>query len=368
MNIFDPGKTSHTLIKDVVELIAAGQPAKAAPLLPDLFAAIREDDDPAAVGDYVFGAALARRVCAETADEANLYLRRFEVPQIRLFNLLAHEVPQVGLTTTIANRAIAKALTGQRHATIIDVGIGTGRQITALLALMEDDGCLPERLTVIGIEPSDPSLQQAGAALREAARALGITLELHPVCTAVERLEPRDWARIADLCVTRPVINGSFSFHHIADVAGRDVRNDVLRRLRSLRPLALVLCEPDVHHLEPSFARRFASCWTHFRATFEVIDALPIPRQQDKDALKTAFFGREIADILGNPEGKRSERHESTASWLERLRATGFQPNLDVELPASGPVIEVTRRPGYATLDYLGTPLVAVLAAAPTQR
>ena len=92
-----------------------------------LLEAVRRDDDPRAVGYYVFGAALARRLSKDAAEEANLYLNRFDVPQIHLFNLLAHEVPQVGLTTVIANRCIAGAIEGSAHPTVIDVGIGTAQ-------------------------------------------------------------------------------------------------------------------------------------------------------------------------------------------------------------------------------------------------
>lgn len=349
----------------IVEAIIAQRCADAERCVAHLFDAIRDDEDPAAVTYSVFGAALARRLSPETAEQANLYLRRFEVPQIRLFNLLAHEVPQVGLTTIIANRCIAKALAEQSEHTIIDIGIGTGRQMTSLLHLMAAQGCLPRRVTMIGIEPSARSLAQAEDNVRSAARELGVELDFHPVCRSVERLDDEDWASLGELCRTRPAINGSFAFHHIADVDGRDVRNDVFLRLRTLNPLALVLSEPNVHHLEPDFGLRFANCWHHFRATFEVIDALPIKEQQDKDALKACFFGREIADILGTPEHMRSERHESSASWLRRLAETGFVPCLDVQLPPPGPVIRATARNGYATLDYDHEPLVAVLAAAP---
>ncbi len=346
----------------VVEAIASNNTAGAEAHVAELFAAIGDQVAPESVGYYVFGAALARRLSPAVAEQANLYLSQFDVPQIRLFDLLATQVPQVALTTVIANRCIARALRGSSHATLIDVGIGTGRQITSLLTLLHDEGQLPERLTLIGIEPAEWCIAVAQQNVSELAAKLGVELDFHAFSSPIEHLDQQAWAALARLCPTRPVINGSFAFHHISDIDGRDVRDDVFLRLRSLDPVALVLSEPDVNHHEPDFSRRFTNSWRHFETTFRVIDGLPIT-QVDKDALKVNFFGREIADILGNPEGTRSERHETSASWLRRLRATGFEPELEVDLPASGLVIGVAARGDHATLEYRGESLVAVLAS-----
>ncbi len=351
-------------LRRIAHGIATGANREAERELGELLASVEHDGDPRAIGYCVFAAALARRLSRAAAEEANLYLNRFDVPQIHLFNLLANEVPQVGLTTIMANGCIARAIAGHPHPVVIDVGIGTGRQMTSLLELLRQSGQLPARLTLIGIEPSDWSLDLAEKNVRSAAVDLGIELSFHRFCNVAEGLTRDDWHRLGELCRTRPAINASFALHHVSDVGGRDVRDDVLLRLRSLNPAALVLSEPNVHHLERDFLLRFENCVHHFETTFSVIDALSIS-QTDKDALKVCFFGREIADILGNAEETRSERHESTTSWLGRLARTGYAPSLEIELPPSGPVIRVTRRDGYATLDSGEEPLVAVLCATP---
>ena len=80
---------------------------------------------------------------------ANLYLSRFEVPQIHLFNVLGRAVPFVGLATRISNDAIMQALAAQLRPTLIDVGIGTGCQACLLLDSLAQPGRLPRRLTVM---------------------------------------------------------------------------------------------------------------------------------------------------------------------------------------------------------------------------
>jgi SAM-dependent methyltransferase len=332
--------------------------------LTALLAEVGRDPDPRVIDLYVFGAALARRISGTAAAEANLYLRQFDVPQIHLFNLLAVSAPFVGLAGVIANREIQRTASGDQHPTVIDVGIGTGRQVVALLEAMTASETLPAALTVIGIEPSEFCLDLAHQNVADAARKAGLPVTFRPFLRAAEAITFDEWHAIKAACTGRPVINASFALHHVGDVGGKDVRNDLLRRLRWLDPKLLVLSEPNVHHYEKDFLRRFHNCWEHFRAAFAAVDGTTAALC-DKNALKVCFFGREIADILANAEEQRSERHESTASWLARLAETGWDARYDGELPDAGEVITPRKKDGYASLDFRGAPLVSVLCAVP---
>lgn len=353
-------------LHDIAQRIGAGD-AAAGPALRRLLAEMQAHPDPRCTGLVVFGAAMAQRLADGSGAEANLYLRQFEVPQIHLFNLLGRAVPFVGLATRIANDAIAAAIDGIAHPTLIDVGIGTGRQFALLIDELAAAGRLPQALTVIGIEPSAWALDEARATLEAAATRHGLPLQFFGFSASAEALEDTDWAFIAAACSAAPVVNASFALHHIADDAdGRDLRNTVLRRLQALAPRQLVLAEPDVDHLEPRFFQRFQNCFAHFGAVFRTLDALPLD-QADRDALKVGFFGREIADILSTPEARRSERHESAASWAQRLATTGFallpapQP-----LPASpSAAVAVVHRGQRMALQAGDEPVVAIFCAAP---
>lgn len=344
--------------------IARGELDRADRDLQGLLSEAARDADPRAVNLCVFGAALARRIAGASEQEANLYLQRHELPQIQLFDLLATAAPFVGLAGVIANAEIVRACAGEACPTLVDVGIGTGRQVVALLQAMAREGTLPRSLTVVGVEPSASSLELAQRNVAAAAKAVGTEVAFHGFHAAAESLMPADWRAVRAACTSRPVVNASFALHHVADVGGRDVRDDVLRRLRGLRPKLLVLSEPDVHHLERDFLRRFRNCWEHFSAAFDAIDATGADRR-DKAALKACFFGREIADILAAPEPLRSERHESTASWLARLASTGWESDFRGALPPSRDGVTPRRRPGRASLEFGGTPLVSVMCAVP---
>ena len=323
--------------------------------------------DPRCTGLMVFASAMAERLADANVETANLYLRRFAIPQIELFNLLGKHVPMARMATQIANQVLAQSIIGEAHPTLIDVGIGTGRQFSALLDDLAGRSALPPALTIVGIEPAADALNQARLHLMTQAARLGVQLRFLGFPKAAEALGEDDLARIAGACHSAPAINAAFALHHIADDAqGRDQRNAVLRRLHALQPRCLVLAEPDVDHHEPRFFQRFRNCFAHFGAVFQVLDALPV-RQAERDALKVGFFGREIADILGTPEGLRSERHESAAAWFQRLSATGFAVRTaGVALPASGhPAVAAEQRGLRVALTGGSDSLVSIFVAAP---
>jgi hypothetical protein len=349
----------------VARQIEAGDTG-AEPALRVLLDQLSTHADPRCVGLYVFAAGLARRLAGAAVEQANLYLTRFERPQIHLFNLLGRSVPFVGLATQLANQALMRAIAGHARPTVIDVGIGTGRQIGVLLESLAAAEKLPRQLTVIGIEPSAWALDEARQHIHQTADRLGANVSFFGVEASAESLSAGDWLQIRQACTSRPVVNASFALHHIADDEdGDDQRDTVLRRLRTLNPALLVLAEPDVDHLERGFYRRFSNCMAHFGAVFRTLDRLPLA-QADRDALKVGFFGREIADILGSPEAQRSERHESAAQWLRRLDAAGFDlgPVDAGALPAAGPV-RIGRHAGHLSLDAMDEPVVALFTATP---
>ncbi len=328
---------------------------------------LQQSDDPRHVGLYVFGAALAQRLDGRTATQANLYLRRYDRTQIELFNLLGRALPFVGLATTVCNQAIAQACRGMRSAVLIDVGIGTGRQLLQLLPTLAAQGL--RELTVIGIEPAEVALQMAHAQLQQAGRELGLAMRMLPVLGSVETLEEGAWALIRAACAgASPIVNASFALHHIDDDdQGRDQRQCVLQRLHELDPALLVLAEPDVDHLEKALYPRFRNCFAHFSAVFDTLDHLDLA-QADRDALKVGFFGREIADILGQAEERRSERHESASQWLRRLADAGFDVAIDETAAAAGTAqgpVQLRRRAYHCSLEASGEPVVALFCARP---
>lgn len=354
-------KKYATLLAVVHETLA-GRTDNARALLADLVDGL----DAGAHGEdlqyYIFASALSKRLESDKAAEINLYLRQFEKTQISLFNLLAQHLPTVALAGPLANEVLAGYMVGEDEVTLLDVGIGSGRQEVALLYLLAGQGRLPRRLNVVAIEPDAGSLLEAGSALADAAESLGVELEFVPVHKVVEELDEEDWRMFASFNAPLFVL-GAFAVHHVRSAPGQAARDALFRRLRALEPDAVVLCEPSSNHDSSSLVERFEASWHHFGLTFRIIDGLEVD-DREKAAMKM-FFAREIEDILANAEETRCERHEPVDAWVRRLREAGFTPCAEwsaVSRQGAGPV-RVAARDGYLGLDYGDETLVAILCA-----
>ena len=311
---------------------------------------------------YLFARALSSRLASEKAAEINLYLRQFQDTQISLFNLLARHLPTVALTAPLANELLARFVGGHDEVTLLDIGIGSGHQETAMLRLLAAQGRLPRRLNVVAIEPDAGSLIEAQMGLFEASVELGFELEFVPVHRVVEDLTEADWSEVAAFDCPL-VVNASFAAHHIQCTEGSTLRDRIFCRIRELDPDAVVLAEPSSNHHAASLVERFKAAWHHFGATFRLIDELEV-EPWEASAMKM-FFAREIEDIVANAETTRCERHEPVDAWVQRLRRAGFTPYADLEFARETrhALVRVAPREGYVGLDYADETLVAVICA-----
>ncbi|RCW50271.1 GRAS family protein [Paenibacillus prosopidis] len=276
---------------------------------------------------YLFATALMKRLDPVRNEQMNLYLRKYDVPQIELFNLLAQKYPLVANASRFANSLLARYVHPGEPVSFLEIGIGTGRQIVSLLQELALQDRRPSSIELFAIEPNEQCLRQAQENVMVAAESCGIRVSFHPIPYEIESMPDEIWSRLA--VGSSKIVNASFALHHIRDThAGSAGKNGVLRKLSSLRPAVVVMCEPDSDHQTSDAISRFINCWQHFSLVFELIDQLDIPPEQ-KRALKI-FFSREIEDIIGNPEHLRCERHESTAHWIDRLERAGFSPNPDM--------------------------------------
>jgi hypothetical protein len=146
----------------------------------------------------LFAHALIKAVDPVSEDETNIYLRQYERSHIDLFNLLADSFPPIAHTSAAANSATAELITaavlsGTREVTLLDLGIGGGRQISSLIRILAEREAVPFRLTIIGVDPLARNLEQAGVGLTDLATALRIPFQFIPVRAAVEDLTLDDW-------------------------------------------------------------------------------------------------------------------------------------------------------------------------------
>ncbi len=259
--------------------------------------------------------ALNKRIHSSFIGE-NIYLGKYEVSQIQLFNILIEKFPFVRFSQQIVNNAIVEALQHTEEATIIDIGIGQGTQILNIIAGAKMLQNL-KKLHFIGIEPFGDALAQAEKNIL----ACNADAPFHISFTGIHNgAENVDFAAIKPLLTGKLIVNASLALHHIQSTRQR---TDTLAQIRHLNPDTLLLIEPNVNHYEPDFMARFHNCYHHFYSIFQVIDRIENIEQNDKNALKL-FFGREIEDIIGKEEKDRFEKHELATHWIERLKQTRF--------------------------------------------
>ncbi|MGM0651084.1 MAG: GRAS family protein [Bacteroidota bacterium] len=276
----------------------------------------------------LFIKALKNQVGPIGKDE-HIYLKKFEVPQIKLFDLIIKHFPFVRLGQEVVNTLIVDSMVNNNNATVIDVGIGRGVQTIALMEEIEKRKDFHiEELTIMGIEPFTEALSVAEKSIREKSAELNLKINFIGINSFAENLSADDLIKRLPNPYADIFINSSLTLHHIQSSSQR---NKFLAEMARLRPKAFILTEPNSNHLEPNFYRRFKNSYNHFLHLFKVIDELPVSRK-NKNALKL-FFGREIEDIIGKNDHNRFERHEKAVNWILRLENAGFTINKHFPYP-----------------------------------
>ncbi|MFF3159411.1 GRAS family protein [Streptomyces sp. NPDC057910] len=293
--------------------------------------------------------------------QTNLYLRHDEdLGQIDLFAVLNRHLPLLR-AARYANDSLLPFLRGHSEATVLALGIGQGGQEIDLLSRAP----WLQAMTVVGVDVAAESVEAAGNALRAAGAEAATDVDYRPVVAATEELNEALWESLRR--APHPmVVTASFALHHMRDAPdGQDARAVLFRRLRRLEPAGLALCEPDADHHQLPLRARFANAWHHYGTLFAAVDATPATAAE-KEAMRR-FVGQEIHNVIGASDEDRYERHEPSATWVERLTAGGFrlQPPTGTE-PLGVPGFTAVARPTHLELAFAGIPLVAVMTAVPS--
>ncbi|MBN2486034.1 MAG: hypothetical protein JXB34_08665 [Bacteroidales bacterium] len=303
-----------------------------------------------------------RKMIGTSGIDEHIYLKRYEITQIELFNILIKEFPFVKWGHEIANTLICNKLKDSENAIIVDIGIGQGIQMVHLLQKLNS---LPKikNVTIIGIEPFIDALEATGENFSRLKSQVNYNLHFEPWNIFIENIKEATFAEKLAPFNGEIIINASLALHHIQTL---DNRLQVMSVLRSPSPKGIVLVEPNIDHFEPDFNRRFHNCYQHFYHIFQVIDNLNID-QYTKNGLKL-FFGREIEDIIGHKNSERYEKHEPAFRWIEKLIHGGFavQNNFLEKLPEVGSGIDLYfNESGYLGFRYKSETVLSVIYAEP---
>jgi hypothetical protein len=314
---------------------------------------------------HIMAEALLRRIDRNLVEAKNIYLQRFEISQIDLFYLMTQGNPLVAESHRIANQLLASGLKAHKEAVLIDIGIGKGIQIEALLARLERDPGDLKSLHIVAIDPNPDNLQKATERLLASPARGKFEISVRANQGLIEDLTESELRSFtADLPQTR-IINSAYTLHHTMHATGDSQRRgQILRMVASAwQPELFTLVEPNADHDTENLPKRLHQCWEHFGTTFEMVDEAPIDPVQ-KFLIKEQFFGREIRDIFGVSDTFRCERHEPIDTWLLRLTKAGLQPvSVQLHDPSLLPsYCTLVISEGLVRLGYRGHPLIAVYA------
>ena len=186
------------------------------------------------------------------------------------------------------------------------------------------------RLTGIDLpfSETDPlqRLNQVALVLQTRADELGLNLTFQPIAS---RIESFDFACLALSDEEALAVSATLVLHHTAAadaVTDREESRDaILNRIRQLRPRIMTLVEPDSEHNALPLLARLPEAFQHYLIVFEALDGVLTDSPRVKGILESAFFGREIINIISAEGQARVERHERSEAWRKRLSGAGFQ-------------------------------------------
>lgn len=289
-------------------------------LLNEIYHESLEDlDEPEAMFTYTLAKAM-RKHFMDGQSQEHIYLQRFEIPQIRLFELLIQQFPLANLSQHCTNTLLVDALVNHTNPVLMDIGIGTGFQVSNIIeGLSKKADNQIKCLTVVGIEPFADALRMTETNIKRASTNAPFEVKLVVKEAFIEQMSQEELQKMLPAQYDGLYINASFALHHIQHMAQRKA---VFEILKNLNVDAFVLSEPNSNHFEPSYKKRFQNCVNHYGVLFQIIDTLPITATE-KAALKL-FFSREIDDVLGNTDEVRVEKHFATEQWVQLFEETGF--------------------------------------------
>ena len=328
-----------------------------------------EDDGHDATVARAFAQAILARIRKLGGGGGNLYLgARPPGAQLRAFELLRLRTPLIPFAYAAANRALLDAVEEPSDVTLVDVGIGRGGQVRALLRNPSARGLL-RSLRVIGVEPDSSAetggaLQLAEASVAEAALEARIPVTFAPIPKLAEALTADDIRAAAPR--GRVIANASLSLHHVGlpEHGVAHGRDDVLATLRDAGCERVVLVEPDSDHFHDDFPLRLLYAYRHYGTLWRSLYVTLDP--SDAQIVWNEFFAAEVRNVITHEGPLRVERHEEIQTWLGRLSASGFEVDTPDELvaPSAAPLgFEVASAGRACVLSYNGVALLGVVRA-----
>ncbi|KAG6503677.1 scarecrow-like protein 8 [Zingiber officinale] len=264
-----------------------------------------------------------------------------------------------------ANLGILETTKDRSQIHILDFDIGHGGQYAALLHALADRHRLrpavpPPALRITAVaDPASPfSSNDTGGTLRAVGDRIQKLAKRHNLAIRFgiihRRPDELDAASLGCEPDETLAVNLSFALARVPDesVSPANPRDELLRRVRALRPRVVTLVEQEINTNTASFAGRFAAVCAHYGALLQSLDATAARDSGDRTRVEAALARRAV-NAVAREGADRLERCEVFGKWRARMGMAGFEP-----LQLGRPVVDALKNrlnairpnPGF-TLD-----------------
>ena len=225
---------------------------------------------------------------------------------------------------------LSSAANNKYHVLDFDIGQG-GQYVNLVHALGARLNGKPTSLKITTL--ADPSnggaadeRSKVGEILRQLAERFGIALKFNVVAHKFNELS-RDSLGCEDDEVL--VVNLAYKLYKMPDesVTTDNLRDELLRRVKSLQPRLVTVVEQDMNANTAPFSTRVSEACAYYGALFDSLDSTVSRDSSDRVRVEECL-GRKLANSVACEGRDRVERCEVFGKWRARMGMAGFQPSL----------------------------------------
>lgn len=245
--------------------------------------------------------------------------------------MLYDKSPCFKLGFMAANLAILEAVSDQAEKTIhvVDFDVGQGGQYVHLLHALsarKTDTTMFLKITtfVDFVNGSEERLKLVGDGLKALAGKMGVSLSFDVLNLKISDLSIKALGVKKDEALA---VNLAFKLYKLPDesVTTENLRDELLRRVKSLSPKVVTVVEQEMNGNTAAFAARVTEACGYYGALFDSLDAT-VPRDNPERVRIEEGLGRKMANSVACEGRDRVERCEVFGKWRARLRMAGFEP------------------------------------------
>ncbi|KAK6936809.1 Transcription factor GRAS [Dillenia turbinata] len=216
---------------------------------------------------------------------------------------------------------------------VVDFDIGPGSQyyhlIHALSTRCQSKNSVVLKITAVNSDPNsckdEAFLNSVGEGLKELARSVGVTFHFRVVTQRISDLTRDSLGCEGDESLA---VNLAFVLYHMADesVTTENPRDELLRRVKGLKPQVVTLVEQEMNANTAPFMVRVKEVVSYYGALFESLDRSSLSREDMKRVRLEEGLSRKMSNSVACEGRDRVERCEMLGKWRARMGMAGFEP------------------------------------------